>query len=128
MAFYWIADDDARAIEMWRLGGDSPTSGAYRDGGPRNGPQTPQTFGAPRRSRGAPLMPRGFFLLGLGFLHDLVGLEGRHFLVVGELHRVTAAAAGHRAQARLVRQHLRHRRRGTHGGRLAGRLHAVDAA
>ena len=23
MPFYWIADDDARAIEMWRLGGDS---------------------------------------------------------------------------------------------------------
>jgi len=45
MAFYWIADGDARAIEMWRLGGDSPTSGAYRHGGATKWPPKP-----PKRS------------------------------------------------------------------------------
>src|SRR3989475_11499740 len=69
----------------------------------------------------------GLLLLGLGFLGDLLGQERRDLLVVGELHRVGAPPAGHRAEARLVRQHLRHRHRGADRRRLARRLHARDA-
>jgi len=41
----------------------------------------------------------GLLLFGLRLLDDLVRQERRDLLVVGELHRVGAAPAGHRAQA-----------------------------
>src|SRR5882762_6206910 len=68
----------------------------------------------------------GLLAFGLRLFDDLVREEGRDFFIVRELHRVTAAAAGHRAQARLVGQHLGHRHHGPHRGGLARRLHADD--
>src|SRR5262245_43651577 len=76
----------------------------------------------------AALVLLGALLLGLHLLDDLISEEGGNLFVVRELHRVAAAAAGHRAQARFVGQHLGHRHHRTHRGRLARRLHAHDAA
>src|SRR4029450_5986382 len=70
----------------------------------------------------------GALLVRLHLLDDLLREEGGDLFVVGELHRVAAAAAGHRAQARFVGQHLGHRHHRAHRGRLARGLHAHDAA
>src|SRR5262250_354608 len=50
----------------------------------------------------------GLLFLRLGGGHDLLREVHRHFLVVRELHGVSAAAARHRAERGLVSEHLRH--------------------
>jgi hypothetical protein len=72
------------------LAGDRDSNG--RGQRPTRIPRPPS-----RATRDEELVLLGFFLLGPGFLDDLLGDERGDFFVVGELHRVAAAAAGHGA-------------------------------
>src|SRR5206468_6725449 len=66
--------------------------------------RTISSTSSPSCSSGMPLDARR-----LRLLDDLLGDVRRHLLVVRELEREVAAAAGHRAEVRRVAQHLRHR-------------------
>src|SRR5690349_24708501 len=90
-----------------------------------SGRAAPHRTGPPARAWARPLV---LVLLGAVGGHHLLGELARDFLVVRELHRVAAAAAGHGAQARLVGQHLGHRHLGPHRDHVAVRRHAHDAA
>jgi hypothetical protein len=66
--------------------------------------------------------------LALRLLDDLLRDVGRHFLVAEEVHRVVAAAAGHRGQRLRVREDLGHRHLGPDRRHACSRLHTLQPA